>query len=130
MLFRLLLIFTVIPVIELAVLIKVGSVIGVLNTVVIILLTGIWGAILARSQGLLVLRRMREDMLAGILPTEELFNGAMVLVGGVLLLTPGFVTDLLGLVFLIPQTRFLLKRYLKRWIQRKIDSGQIYTYWG
>jgi UPF0716 protein FxsA len=130
MLFKLMLLFVIVPVIELAVLIKVGGVIGTFNTVAIILVTGLWGAVLAKSQGIQVLQRMRENMLAGILPTEELFNGAMVLVGGALLLTPGFVTDLLGLIFLIPQTRFLIKEYLKRWIQRKIDSGQIITYWG
>ena len=59
------------------------------------------------------------------MPAEELFNGALILVGGALLLTPGFVTDLLGLMFLIPQTRFLIKQYIKRYIQHKIDSGQI-----
>ena len=130
MLFRLLLIFTIIPVIELAVLIKIGGIIGTLNTIMIILITGVMGAILAKAQGLLVMQRMRENLMAGIMPTEELFNGAMVLVGGALLLTPGFVTDLLGLFFLIPQTRSLIKQYLKRWIQHKIDSGQIYTFWG
>lgn len=128
MLFRLILIFTIIPVIELAVLIKIGGIIGTLNTVMVILITGIWGAMLARAQGLKVLQRMRENTLAGIMPTEELFDGAMVLVGGALLLTPGFVTDFLGLVFLIPQTRSLIKEYLRRWIQHKMDSGQIYTY--
>jgi UPF0716 protein FxsA len=130
MLFRLLLIFTIIPVIELAVLIKVGGIIGTLNTIMIILITGVMGAILAKAQGLLVMQRMRENLMAGIMPTEELFNGAMVLVGGALLLTPGFVTDLLGLIFLIPQTRLLIKQYLKRRIQHKLDSGQIYTFWG
>ncbi len=130
MLFRLLLLFTVIPVIELALLIKIGGIIGTMNTVMIILITGIWGAMLARAQGMRVLQRMRENMLAGIMPTEELFDGGMVLVGGALLLTPGFVTDFLGLIFLIPQTRALIKEYLKRWIQHKMDSGQIYTYRG
>jgi UPF0716 protein FxsA len=129
MLFKLLLIFTIIPVIELAVLIKVGGIIGTLNTIVIILITGIWGAALARSQGLRVLQRIREDMQAGILPADELFNGVMVLLGGALLLTPGFVTDVMGLLCLIPQTRFIIKKYLKHWVQSRIDSGQIYTDW-
>ncbi len=129
MLFRLLLVFTIIPVIELAVLIKVGGIIGTFNTIMIILATGMWGAMLAKSQGLLVLQRIKENMAAGIMPAEELFNGALILVGGALLLTPGFVTDLLGLLFLIPQTRVLIKRYIERWIQHRIDSGRTYTYW-
>ncbi len=129
MLFRILIIFTIIPVIELAVLIKVGGAIGTWNTIMIILITGVWGAILAKSQGMLVLQRIREDMAAGIMPTEELFNGALILVGGALLLTPGFVTDFLGLIFMIPQTMSMIKHYIKHLIQHKIDSGQITTHW-
>ena len=129
MLFKILLLFTIIPVIELAVLIKVGGAIGTWNTIMVILVTGVWGAILAKSQGMLVLQRIRENMVAGIMPTEELFNGALILVGGALLLTPGFVTDFLGLIFLIPQTRSMIKHYIKHLIQHKIDSGQINTYW-
>ncbi len=127
MFINLIILFTVIPVIELAVLIKIGGIIGTFKTVAIILITGIWGAALAKSQGFIVLRRIKENMAAGIAPTEELYDGAIILVGGALLLTPGFVTDFLGLFLLIPQTRYFVKKYLKIWIKKKIDAGTIYV---
>ena len=129
MLFRLFLLFTLIPLLELSVLIKVGTVIGTLNTIMLILLTGVGGAILAKSQGLSVLSRIQEDLQLGILPTEELLNGAFVLVGGVLLLTPGLITDLLGFILLIPVTRRLCKQWLRRKLEQKLAAGKVYISW-
>ncbi len=124
MFIKLLLAFVIIPVIELAVLMKVGNIIGIFNTVMVILITGVWGAYLAKSQGFQVVRRITNNLEQGNLPTEELLDGAFVLVGGALLLTPGFLTDLSGLICLIPQTRYLIKAWLRRKLEQKLASGK------
>ena len=123
--FKLFLVFTVIPVVELYVIIKVGHVIGPLNTIVLLILTGMSGAYLARSQGGQVLRRIEESISRGIMPTEEMIDGAMVLAGGILLLTPGFLTDLFGLALLIPITRVFVKLWLKQTLKNyiRVDSS-------
>lgn len=103
----LLLLFVVVPAVELWLLIEVGSQIGVGNTILLILVTGILGASLARSQGLAVLARVQREMEAGRAPTAGLLEGALILVAGGVLLTPGFLTDVVGLLLLIPFTRRL-----------------------
>jgi len=127
MLFYLILLFTIVPVVELVVLMEVGQHIGVGSTVFLVILTGVIGAALAKMQGLLILRRMQDNLSRGVMPAEEMFDGAMILCGGVLLLTPGFLTDFLGLSFLIPFTRNLYKKEIKRRIQRKFDQGDVIT---
>jgi len=124
MFIKLLLAFVIIPVLELTVLMKVSNIIGILNTVMVILITGVWGAYLAKSQGFQVLKRITDNLEQGNLPTEELLDGAFVLVGGALLLTPGFLTDLSGLICLIPQTRYLIKTWLRRKLEQKLASGK------
>lgn len=125
MFIRLLLLFTIVPLIELYVILEVGNRIGALPTIALIFLTGIAGAWLARSQGFDLLRRIRAEMTEGRLPTSHLLDGAMVLAGGILLLTPGFCTDLLGLILLVPFSRSLIKHSAKLWLQRRIDRGTI-----
>lgn len=127
MFFNLLLLFTVVPALELALLIKVGTHIGVGNTLLLIILTGILGASLARLQGFSVLRNIQESLNRGEMPTEEMFSGIMILVGGIVLLTPGFITDIIGFMLLIPFTRDLIKFWLRHKIQRMTESGQIKT---
>ncbi len=105
MLGYLILLFTVVPVIELALLIKVGQHIGVAYTLGIVVITGIVGAYLAKLQGLLTLRRIQDDINQGIMPADRLFDGVLILCSGILLLTPGFITDMIGLMGLIPFTR-------------------------
>ena len=122
MFIRLLLLFTVVPVIELALLIQVGDSVGVLPTVSIVLATGVAGAWLARSQGLLALRRLQTELARGGLPAEEIFDGFIVLAGGLLLLTPGFMTDLIGLAALVPGSRHLIKLFIKREVRRRLGS--------
>ncbi len=129
MLLKLFLLFTIIPMLELAFLIEIGSVIGTMNTIMLILLTGVSGAALAKSQGISVLSKIQMEMQAGRLPAEELLNGAFVLAGGVLLLTPGFITDLSGLVLLLPLTRNIIKRWLRRKLEEKMASGDITIGW-
>ncbi|MEJ2199497.1 MAG: membrane protein FxsA [Desulfuromonadaceae bacterium] len=125
MFIRLLLFFTIIPVTELIVLLKVGALIGTLPTLLLIILTGIAGAYLARTQGLTLLYRIHAELNQGHLPTEELLDGAMILVGGILLLTPGFCTDLFGFTLLVPTTRALLKDFIRAWMNRYIQQERI-----
>jgi UPF0716 protein FxsA len=121
--FKLFLLFLIVPVIEVYFLIKVGSVIGGLPTVAILVLISLLGAWLVRSQGFRILTRVREELGEGRLPAAQLMDGALVLVGGLLLATPGFFTDFLGLFFLVPATRTLIKRWLGLWLQARLARG-------
>lgn len=121
----LVILFTVLPALELVLLIKVGSHIGALTTVMIIMFTGIWGAYLARLQGFYILKNIQANLEKGLMPSSELMDGLMVLVGGVLLLTPGFITDTIGFFLLIPVTRALIKRILESKFQQMIAKGHI-----
>lgn len=106
--------FIVLPILEITLLIRVGSVIGVLPTIALVIGTAAAGAWLLRREGLGVLARVRAALDAGQMPARELLDGAAILIGGVLLLTPGFITDALGLFCLLPATRRLLIDLLAR----------------
>src|SRR5690242_18764156 len=123
MLARLFLLFLIVPVIEIYLLLKVGSLIGAVPTVAILLAISFLGAWLVRHQGFLVLRRIQDGLAQGHLPAAELMDGALILVGGVLLLTPGFFTDFLGIFFLFPPTRIFIKRMIGHWLQRRLSRG-------
>lgn len=123
----LIILFTVIPLVELALLIKIGQYIGVIYTILVVLITGVVGAGLAKVQGFLVLRRIRDDLNQGIMPADQLFDGALILAGGVTLLTPGFLTDFTGFMVLIPVTRKIIKKLLKSKAKKIINSG-LYRY--
>lgn len=125
MFIRLLIIFIIVPIIELYVLIEAGRQIGLGATIAMILLTGIAGAYLARSQGFNIINRIQNELNKGTLPAEELFDGAMILAGGLLLLTPGFCTDLFGFCLLTPATRSIMKVWIKQWLDKKIRNGDI-----
>ena len=127
MLGYLVLFFILIPIIELAILIKVGQFIGVLNTVLIVIFTGLAGAFIARAQGLVTLMKIQKDINEGVMPTENLIDGLMILCGGILLLTPGLISDAIGLMVLMPFTRSLIKKWLKRKIKDMISHGRIIT---
>jgi UPF0716 protein FxsA len=121
--FKLFLLFLLIPVIEIYLLIKVGSVLGGLPTVAILLAISLAGAWLVRSQGFRILSEVRDQLAQGRLPAAQLLDGALVLVGGLLLTTPGFFTDFLGLFFLVPASRTLIKRWLGLWLQARLARG-------
>ncbi len=125
MLFRLFLLFSVVPVIEIYLLIKVGGLIGPLPTVALLLAISAAGAWLVRHQGFEIVRRIQGELSQGRLPAAELLDGALVLVGGMLLLTPGFFTDFIGLLFLVPLTRQLLKQVVRHWLSRRLQQGVI-----
>ena len=125
MFFRLFLLFTVVPAIELYLIIKVGQSIGAANTIWLIVGTGILGAYYARQQGFRVVSNIQWKMQQGQAPGEDLINGAMLLVGGALLITPGFVTDFLGFSLIFPPTREAIKVAVKRRLERKLREGEI-----
>ena len=127
MLGYLILLFTTVPIVELALLIKVGQYIGVGYTLGIVIITGVVGAYLAKLQGFLTLRRIQEDINQGRMPTDRLFDGVLILCSGILLLTPGFITDIIGFMGLIPFTRNLFKRWLKQKIKDMISHGRVIT---
>ncbi len=110
----LILIFIVLPVAEIYVIIKVGEAIGVLPTIALLILDAILGAALLRSQGRTAWRRFNEALSAGKVPAREVFDGAMVILGAAFLITPGFITDVIGLLFLIPPSRALFRGLVTR----------------
>ena len=126
MFFKLLILFIAIPLLELALLIKIGTLIGTFNTVLLILITGILGAALTKQQGLGVITRIREDMALGRVPSDELFNGVCILVGGFLLLTPGLLTDAFGFSLLIPSARQGIKKYLRYKLEKKWENDNFW----
>ena len=123
---KLLILFIIIPVTELYILIEVGKKIGSLTTIGVIILTGIIGAYLVKGQGFMILRKIQNDLNEGIMPGDSLIQGAIILAGGILLLTPGFVTDIVGFIFLIPVSRNIVKKYLLKWLKGKIKEGNFY----
>jgi UPF0716 protein FxsA len=123
--FRLLLlvVFIVVPIAELAVLIEVGQAIGVGWTVALLIADAVLGSMLARSQGRATWRRFNAALQAGRPPAREVLDGALVILGGALLLTPGFLTDILGLLLLLPPTRALFRALLvRRFMDRMVTS--------
>ena len=122
MFLRLFLIFTVTPVLELALLIQVGQLLGIIPTIVAVLTTGAAGAALARNQGLTALRRLQRSVAEATFPGDEIFDGFLILMGGLLLLTPGFLTDLVGFAALLPRTRSILKVVIKREVRLLFNS--------
>ena len=125
MLFKLFLLFTVIPFIELALLIKIGTLIGLFETILIIVITGMAGALMVRSAGIDCLFRIQKNMDSGIIPTDDLFSGLLILVAGAFLLTPGLITDAAGFILLIPASRELVKKFLKKYVKLKVDQTRL-----
>lgn len=124
MFINLVLLFTIIPVLELFLLIEIGGHIGTMNTIALIVLTGIIGASFAKSQGARIIYEIRSALNQGQIPGKELLQGAMILAGGILLLTPGFITDLVGFSLLFPLTRLFYTRAALSYIKKKYKSGQ------
>ena len=123
---RLLLLFVVLPAVELTLLIEIGRRIGTLETLWVIVVTGAVGAAMARSQGLRVLSRVREEISAGQMPAASLVDGVLILVAAALLVTPGVLTDAFGFLCLVPGFRTLVKREVLRRIERAIEDGRVH----
>jgi UPF0716 protein FxsA len=121
--FFLVLIFIVVPIAELYVIIKVGEAIGLVPTLLLLLADALLGSILLRYQGRAAWVRFNRALAEGRVPHKEVFDGVLVIMGGALLLTPGFLTDILGLIFLIPPTRALVRAMSARFVRRRMALG-------
>ncbi|UJF19499.1 membrane protein FxsA [Vibrio sp. SS-MA-C1-2] len=119
----LLVLFILVPIIEISLFIQVGGFLGLWPTIAIVLTTAIVGASLVRSQGLMTLLSVQNKMQQGELPAQEIVEGVMLAVAGVLLLTPGFMTDFLGMLVLLPRPRAILAKKLMQRVSLKSMSG-------
>lgn len=125
MLGRLVLLFLITPVVELALLIQIGERIGFWPTIAIIVATGLAGSFLARREGFSVWKRFNQRLAEGGLPGEELVDGMIILVAGALLITPGVLTDVFGFIGLLPFTRAPVRRYLIKRLKRRVEDGSV-----
>jgi len=118
----------VIPALEIALFILSGKLIGVWSTVALIVLTGMMGVWLAKRQGLAVMEEAKRELFDGRLPSGAILDGICVFIGGVLLLTPGFLTDAVGVFLLLPSTRSIVKPYIARWLKSFFDTKTFFFY--
>src|SRR5829696_4208029 len=114
--------FIAVPIAELAVIIQVGQAVGVWWTIAILVADSVLGSLLMRSQGRAAWRRFNEALQAGRAPAREVADGVLVIFGGALLLTPGFISDVAGLAFLLPPTRALIRRVFLRQAIRRMTA--------
>ena len=122
---RVLLLVTLIPLLELYIIIKIGGYLGAFQTLTLLILTALMGSVLARFEGLRTLQQIRQSLSQGIVPAEEMLDGVLIFIGGILLITPGVLTDLFALVLLIPYTRTIFKRWLRRRFDRMVAAGNV-----
>jgi UPF0716 protein FxsA len=121
----LVLVFILVPIAELYVIIKVGEAIGLLPTLVLLIADAVLGSMLLRHQGRAAWVRFNRALAENRVPHKEVFDGILVIMGGALLLTPGFITDIFGLVLLIPPTRALVRAVMSRTVRRRMAMGTL-----
>ena len=119
MLLKLFLAFTLIPLVEIYLLIKLGQNFGAITSILLVIFTGILGAYLAKMEGLRTLFRLQETLREGGMPGEELLDALLIALAGLVLITPGFITDAVGFLLLVPFTRMLVKNWLKERLKAK-----------
>lgn len=124
---KLFLLFAILPIIEIALLINVGEQIGGWNTVAIVIITAFIGAHLVRQQGLSTLMQAQNKMQTGVVPGQEMAEGLLLVIAGVLLVTPGFITDIVGFLFCLPFSRPLIAKALLKQLSVNVVSSQQYT---
>ena len=125
MLLKLFLAFTLIPVIEIFLLVQLSASLGPLSAIILVIATGFFGANLAKIQGAQTFIRIRENLNQGIMPGDEVLDAFLILVAGIVLITPGILTDISGILLLIPGTRKGAKEFLKREFNKRIRNGSI-----
>jgi len=125
MLFKLIAAFTVIPILELYILIKLGSYFGFFTSIILIVGTGIVGAYHAKQQGFTVLHTIQNEMAMGRFPADELIDGLLILIAGIVLLTPGLLTDLAGLLILFPISRVYIRKWLIKKLSQVVSRGNV-----
>ena len=121
----LIVVFIVVPIAELYVILQVGDAIGAPLTILLLVADSLLGSMLLRSQGRAVWRQFNEALGAGRMPHRELFDGIAVIFGGAFLITPGFLTDIVGLLLLIPPTRAVLRRFAARRLGKRFGLGTV-----
>ena len=121
---KLLMLFILVPATELALLIEVGRQIGTINTLLLIVATGVLGASLAGRQGVGVVRKIQVEMASGHLPGGAIFDGLLILIAGIVLMTPGILTDIAGFLCLIPATRRAIKATIIRRMEAAVQEGR------
>ncbi|WP_067842930.1 FxsA family protein [Amphibacillus sediminis] len=119
------LLFILLPALEMGLLVWIGAKVGGWSVIGLIVLTGLIGATLAKQQGLGVLARAQHSLDRGEFPTDQIFDGICILIGAVLLITPGFITDAVGFCLLIPVTRLPLKNGIKGLIRHQFNKGKV-----
>ncbi|MDQ0298585.1 UPF0716 protein FxsA [Salibacterium salarium] len=119
------LLLIIVPALEIGVLILSGNTIGIWPTILLIILTGLLGAWLAKKEGLETIRTAQLQMQNGEVPSTLVIDGICILIGGTVLLTPGFITDVIGFLLLIPYTRGMLKALLQKLFNKLISSGSV-----
>ncbi len=122
---KLFVLFVIVPLLELYLLIQLGDICGFWPTLGLVVLTGALGAWLARLEGFRVLAQWQQALQAGRLPPDGVLGGVLLLVGAVLLIAPGLITDVVGLLLLLPQSRHVAALWLRPWVQRRIDAGSV-----
>lgn len=120
---RLLALFVLVPLVELVILVRMGQWLGFLPTAALVVVTGIAGAALARREGLRTFSQIRSELAVGRLPAGRMFDGVLILLAGGLLLTPGVLTDLVGLALLAPPGRELVRRAVLQRVRRAVERG-------
>ena len=124
---QLLLIFITIPILEIAVLLKLDETIGLGQTIFLIFITGIIGAWLVRQQGLSIIFKIRKELTNGNIPAKQMIDGVMILIAGAVLITPGLITDVVGFLLLIPYTRNFIRKWIRLKFEKYINSTHIIT---
>ncbi len=122
---KLFLLFTLVPIVELWLLIEIGSAIGAIPTIAVVLITGGLGAWLARREGVRAMVEINASMARGEMPAGALLDGFTIFAGGALLLTPGVLTDFVGIALLAPPSRAVIQRWILAWVKRRIDLGAV-----
>lgn len=121
MFFRLLLLFTLIPIVEVTLLFKLSDLLGWPGTLLLVLGTGIVGAWLAKLQGFLALNALRGELVQGRLPASQVIDGVLILIAGVVLITPGILTDIVGLSLLLPPVRSAVRKFVTAWLTKRVQ---------
>jgi UPF0716 protein FxsA len=125
---RLFLLFTVVPLIELYLLVGLGRLLGPVPTIALVVITGALGAWFARLEGARVIRRWQEAMARQQIPKDGVIDGFLIFIGGVMLITPGILTDIAGLSMVMPPTRRVIAGAVRRWFERQIAAGRVQVY--
>lgn len=125
MFYKIVALFIIIPLIEIYLFIVVGKYIGVLPTILIVIGAAIIGVSMLKREGFKAIKNFKIALNEGRVPGDEILNGILVLIGGVFLITPGFITDAMGFLLLIPSTRLVAKKWVKKYIYNLIRGGGI-----